>query len=100
MWGAAKDKCYADKLETIDALKDNIREAIDEIQLHTIDVLKNWTGRVGYCMDSRGSQLNEIIFHILTGRIVLSNAKRNLTKYSVIFFKVFFPKKKEVIISE
>ena len=35
LWGAVKDKCYADKPETIDALKDNIREAIDEIQLHT-----------------------------------------------------------------
>ena len=32
-----KDKYYADKPETIDALKDNIREAIGEIQLHTID---------------------------------------------------------------
>ena len=40
--GAAKDKCYADKPETINALKDNIREAIGEIQLYTIDnVLKN-----------------------------------------------------------
>ena len=40
--GAVKDNCYADKPETIDALKDNIREAIGEIQLHTIDnVLKN-----------------------------------------------------------
>ena len=39
--GAVKDKCYADKPETIDALKDNIREAIGDIQLHTIDnVLK------------------------------------------------------------
>ena len=37
LWGAVKDKCYADKSETIDALKDNIREAIGEIQLHTID---------------------------------------------------------------
>ena len=47
-----------------DALKDNIREAIGEIQLHTIDkVLKNWTDRVGYCMASRGSHLSEIIFH-------------------------------------
>ena len=26
--GAVKDKCYADKPEIIDALKDNIREAI------------------------------------------------------------------------
>ena len=41
LWGAAKDKCYTDKAETIDALKDNIHEAIGEIQLHTIDnVLK------------------------------------------------------------
>ena len=60
LWGAVKDKCYADKPETIDALKDNIREAINERQLHTIDnVLKNLTDRVGYCMASRGSHLNE-----------------------------------------
>ena len=32
-----KDKCYADKSEIIDALKDNINESIGEIQLHTID---------------------------------------------------------------
>ena len=42
LWGAVKDKCYADKSETIDALKENVREAIGETQLHTIDnVLKN-----------------------------------------------------------
>ena len=29
-WGAVKDKCYANKPETIDALKDNIRKAIGE----------------------------------------------------------------------
>ena len=33
LWGAVKDKCYVDQPETIDTLKDNIRE----IQLHTID---------------------------------------------------------------
>ena len=36
LWSAVKDRCYADKPETIDALKNNIREAIGEIQLHTI----------------------------------------------------------------
>ena len=62
LWRAVEDKCYADKTERIDALKDNIREAIWKIQLHTIDnVLKNSTDRVGYCMVSRGSHLNEII---------------------------------------
>ena len=62
LWGAVKVKCYADKPATIDTLKDNIRKAIVEIQLNTIDnVLKNWTGRVGYCMTSRGGHLNEII---------------------------------------
>ena len=47
--GAVKDKCYADKPETIDDLKDKIREAIGEIQLHSIDnVFKIWIVRVGY----------------------------------------------------
>ena len=60
LWGAVKDKCYTDKPETIDALKDNIREAIGEIQMHTIDnVLKNWTVHIGYCMANQ--QLNSII---------------------------------------
>ena len=64
LWRAVKDKCYADKPETIDVLKDNIRKAIGEIQQHTIDnVLKNWTDREGFCLASRGSHLNEIIFH-------------------------------------
>ena len=50
--------------ETIDTFKDNIREAISEIQVHTtVDVLQNWPDRVGYCMACRGSYLNEIIFH-------------------------------------
>ena len=62
--GAVKDKCYANESETIDALKDNIREAIVDIQPHTIDNgLKNCTDRVGYCMASRVNHLNEIIFH-------------------------------------
>ena len=47
LWGAVKDKRYADKPETIDVLKDNIREAIGEIQLHTINnvfigSMKDW----------------------------------------------------------
>ena len=47
--GAIKVKCYADKPETINALKDNNHEAIGEIQPHTIDnVLKNYTDRVAY----------------------------------------------------
>ena len=31
LWGAVRDKCYADKLETIDALKDNIREKLFDV---------------------------------------------------------------------
>ena len=64
LWDAFRGKCYVDNPETIYVLTHNIREAIGEIQLHTIDnVLKNWPDRVGYCMASRGSHLNEIIFH-------------------------------------
>ena len=42
----------------------NTHEAIGEIQLPTIDNgLKNLIDRVGHCMASRGSHLNEIISH-------------------------------------
>ena len=34
-----KDKCYADKPEIIEALKENIREAIGEIRLHTQSIV-------------------------------------------------------------
>ena len=75
LWGAVQDKCYADKSETIDALKDNIRKAIGEIQLHTIDnVLKNWTDRVGYAWPA-GQPFEWNYFPLLTGRFVLSNKK-------------------------
>ena len=61
LWAAVKDKCNADKPETIDALKNNIREAFDEIQLHAIDnALKNWTDSLDYYMTIQGSHLNEI----------------------------------------
>ena len=44
------------KSKTIDALMDNISEVIGEIELHTIvNVLKNCTDRVGYCIIRRGS---------------------------------------------
>ena len=77
LWGAVKVKCYADKPETIAALRDNICEAIGEIQLRTINkVLKNWTHRVGYCMASRSR------------RIVLSN-KTKKTKFEKIFSSFF-----------
>ena len=47
LWGAVKGQCYAYKPETIDPLKDNIRDAVGEIQLHIIDnVPKNWNDRV------------------------------------------------------
>ena len=62
-YGAVKYKCYDDKPDTIDPLKDNIREAHQWPHLNLIDnVLKNCSNRVGYCIASRGSHLNEIIF--------------------------------------
>ena len=88
LWGAVKDKCYTDKPDTIDALKDNIREAIDEIQLHTIDnVLKNLTYRVGYCMASRSSYLNEIIFHYELEELYFQINKKFETIFSSFFLK-------------
>ena len=58
--------------------------------------LKNWTDRVGYYMASPWQPFGWNYFRLLTGRIVHSNKKRNLRKYSVVFFLKHFQKKKQV----
>ena len=64
LWGAVKDKCYANHPKTIEALKHEIEVVIQEIQAGTIErVLKNWVDRMGYCRASRGGHLNDIVFH-------------------------------------
>ncbi|RYE12004.1 MAG: hypothetical protein EOP45_23665 [Sphingobacteriaceae bacterium] len=64
LWGAVKDKCYANKPTTLEQLKHNIREEIGKIQPQTIEnVLKNWVDRIAYCHASWGSHMNEIVFH-------------------------------------
>ena len=63
LWGAVKDKCYANHPKTIEALKYEIEVAIHGIKAQTIEnVLKNWVDRMGYCKASRGSHLNDV-FH-------------------------------------
>ena len=86
LWDAVKDNGYPDKPERIDTLKDNFREAIGEIQLHTID---NDLDLDRSCRPRQSFEWN--YFPLLTGRIVLSNKK--------IFssFLKHFPKKKKGI---
>ena len=61
LWGAVKDKCYANHSETIQALKHEIKVAIHGIEAQTIEnVLKNWVDRLEYCKASRGSHLNDV----------------------------------------
>ena len=93
LWGAVKHKCYADKPKTINAVKDNIREAIKEIQLHTIDnVLKNRLYRLLYGQPRQPFEWN--YFPLLTGRIVLSNEKKVIWEnIQCSFFKAFSKKR-------
>ena len=76
--GAVTDKCYADKPEII---KDHIREATGDIQLHTIDnVLKNWADRVGYCTTDFFAKLFMAILFILkvfARNLLRGNRRRN-----------------------
>ena len=81
LWGAVKDKCYSDKPETIDALKDNIREAIGEIHLHTIDnVVKNLDQSRSLLHGQPRQTFEWNYFPLLTGRIVLSNKKKEILR--------------------
>ena len=94
LWGAVEDKCYADKSETINALKDNIREAIGEIQLHTIDnKLKNWTDRVTTAWPAELAIWNKFFF-IINRKNCTFKSKMKFEKIFSSFFKVFSKKEK------
>ena len=64
LWGAVKDKCYANHPETFEALKHEIEVAIHGIDAQTIEnVMKNWVDRMGYYKASRCSRLNDVVFY-------------------------------------
>ncbi|GFX61661.1 putative transposable element [Trichonephila clavipes] len=65
LWGYVKSLVYADKLQTLDHLEDNIRRVIADIRLQMLEkVIENWTSRLDYIRASRGSPMPEIIFRI------------------------------------
>ncbi|GFV55784.1 hypothetical protein TNCV_1509251 [Trichonephila clavipes] len=54
---------YADKPQTLDHLKDNIRRVIADIRPQMLEeVIENWTSRLDYIRASRGSPMPDIIF--------------------------------------
>ena len=85
LWGAVKDKCYADKSETIYSLKDNIREAIGEIQL------KYRSRRLLHGQPRQPFEWN--YFSLLTGRIVHWNKKKEIWENIQKFLLKHFLKK-------
>ena len=77
-WGAVKDKCYADKPETIDDLKDNIHEGIAKYSCTQSIKCLNRSCRLLHGQPRQTFERNH--FPLLTGRIVLSYKKGNLGK--------------------
>ena len=48
----------------IEAMKHEIEVEIHRIEAQTIEnVLESWVNRMGYCEASRGSHLNDVVFH-------------------------------------
>ncbi|GFV31782.1 transposable element Tc3 transposase [Trichonephila clavipes] len=63
LWGYVKSWVYADTLQTLDHLKDNIRRVIADIRPQMLEkVIENWTSRLDYIRASRGSPMPEILF--------------------------------------
>ncbi|GFV48413.1 putative transposable element [Trichonephila clavipes] len=63
LWVYVKSLVYANKPQTLDHLEDNIRRVIADIRPQMLEkVIENWTSRLDYIRDSRGSPMPEIIF--------------------------------------
>ena len=93
--GVPSKTCYPGKPETIEG---NIREAIGEMQLQTMDnVLKKWTDRVGWPWSQLAASLFIYYFPLLTGRIVLSNKKKKFEKIFSTVKYIIFQKKSHLV---
>lgn len=65
LWGHLKERVYGNNPQTLDDLKNNIRQAIREIDLAVCQkVIDNFDVRIDACQRSRGGHLNDIIFHV------------------------------------
>ncbi|GFU59859.1 uncharacterized protein TNCV_4726261 [Trichonephila clavipes] len=63
LWCYVKSLVYADKPQTLDHLKDNIRRVIADIRPQMLEkVIENWTSRLDCIRASRGSPMPEILF--------------------------------------
>ncbi|KOC58652.1 hypothetical protein WH47_05397, partial [Habropoda laboriosa] len=64
LWGYLKEQVHANKPTTIEQLKDNIRQEIQEITQETCEnVMKNVVEIARFCKAARGSHLADVIFH-------------------------------------
>ncbi|GFV08444.1 DUF4817 domain-containing protein [Trichonephila clavipes] len=63
LWSYAKSLVYADKLQMLDHLEDNIRRVIADIRPKMLEkVIENWTSRLDYIRASHDSHMPEILF--------------------------------------
>ncbi|GFX03895.1 uncharacterized protein TNCV_4678001 [Trichonephila clavipes] len=61
LWGYVKSLVYADKPQTLDHLKDNIRRVIADIRPQMLEkVIENWTSRLDYIRTSRGRHIQNV----------------------------------------
>ena len=64
LWGHVKDKVYADALQSIQHLKEKMREVIDEIEPHLFEnVMEHFINRASSCKRSCGVHINYIVSH-------------------------------------
>lgn len=65
LWGYVKEKVYANKPETVEHLKEEIRRVIGEIQKHLCEnVIQNFNNRITLCHRFRGGHLPDVVFHV------------------------------------
>jgi len=64
LWSYLKSQVYTNKPQTIDALKVNITNVIQQIQPDLCEkVIENWTARIRVTKRSRGGHLSDVILH-------------------------------------
>ena len=63
LWAYLKEKVYVNKRQTLDQLKNNIRQEIENIPVEILKkIMKNSIKRADLCRTAKGGHLVDIIF--------------------------------------
>ena len=101
LWGYLKSKVYSNRLQSVEQLKNAIRQEITAIPHEmTSRVIDNFRERLRQCVDNNGSHLTDLIFKTQWNRMALYVLFENKNTFLFLYFICLLLKRDQIILPD